>query len=382
MAGKNNNRYSLLFCGFMLLGAAAPLAAETAAGVGRREARQATFEARHELKVTLPEEAKRVRVWLTIPQDVPEQKATDFKVESPFPFRIERDATEGNKFLYIEAVDPKVKDFTVVNTFRLTRREVLNELDPKRTRPLSDAERKELARFLEPNRHVIIDERIRRLAAEIVGRERNPVRAARKIYDWIIDYADYWVKDPSGKKASPVGSTEYCLTTRTGNCTDFHSLWASIARAAGIPTRIIYGSFFKKELDGKDIDQSYHCWIEFYAPAIGWVPHDAALADLFADEIALTPENSVLVQRTTGSGYFGKDPRAVDYYFGNLDERRVTWSVGRDLTLSPKQEGEPVNAMAKAYVEIDGKMASEGTNWTRKLTYKEVKGAFARAASR
>jgi hypothetical protein len=63
----------------------------------------------------------------------------------------------------------------------------------------------------------------------------------------------------------------------------------------------------------------------------------------------------------------------VDYYFGNIDERRVTWSRGRDLTLSPKQDAGPVNALAKAYVEIDGKTAAEKDVWTRKLTFRETK---------
>ena len=47
----------------------------------------------------------------------------------------------------------------------------------------------------------------------------------------------------------------YCLENGTGNCTDFHSLYMSLSRAAGIPTRITYGSFFKGPLNGKDQDQ-------------------------------------------------------------------------------------------------------------------------------
>ncbi len=337
--------------------------------------KQATFDARHELKVTVPDGAKKVRVWFAIPQDVPQQKVSDFKVECPFPYRIEKDATEGNKFLYVEVSNPTVKEFALVTTFRITRNEVHCIVDPKKTCPLNDAERQRLARYLAPNQYVIIDDRIRQIAKEVVGDEKNPILAARKIYDWVLNYADYWVKDPANKKASPVGSTDYCLTTKTGNCTDFHSLWASMARAAGIPTRIVYGSFFKKELDGKDVDQSYHCWPEFYAPNVGWISHDVAVADLFADDIKLTPENTTLVQRTTAAGYFGKDLKTVDYYFGSLDERRVTWSVGRDLVLSPKQDAGPVNALPKAYVEIDGQVAKEGAtgNWVRKLTYTEVK---------
>ena len=197
--------------------------------------------------------------------------------------------------------------------------------------------------------------------------------AARKLYDWELKNIDYWVKDPPNKKASPVGSTEYCLSTGTGNCTDFHSLWTSLARASGIPTRIIYGSFFKAELDGQDADQSYHCWPEFFVPGLGWVPHDVAVADIFMGDFKSTPENDKPVRLTTADGYKGADLAKVEYYFGNIDERRVTWSRNRDLTLSPQQAGGPVNALPKAYVEVDGKIGAEKEVWTRKLTFKEKK---------
>ncbi len=334
-----------------------------------------TFDARHELKVMVPEGAKKVRVWFALPQEGAQQQVANLKIESPYPYRVEREATEGSKFLYVEANAPTTKEFTIVTTFRLTRKEILSNLQAAKAAPLSAAEKKKMARYLEPNTYVIIDDKVRRMASDIVGNEKNPLLAARKLYDYVLDYADYWVIDPANKKASPVGSTEYCLTTKTGNCTDFQSFWTSLARAAGIPTRIVYGSFFKKELDGKDVDQSYHCWTEFYVSHIGWISQDVAVADLFAQDIKLNDQNTTLVQRTTPAGYFGKDTKQVDYYFGNLDERRVTWSVGRDLQLTPRQDAGPVNSIPKAYIEIDGQVAKEGAtnNWVRKLTYVEVK---------
>jgi hypothetical protein len=59
----------------------------------------------------------------------------------------------------------------------------------------------------------------------------------------------------------------------------------------------------------------------------------------------------------------------VDYYFGNVDERRVVWSIGCDLMMQPPQESGPVNALAKAHVEIDGKPHAD---WTREFTYREI----------
>jgi len=342
------------------------------ASVANSAPRSATFDVRHELKVVVPDGAKRVRIWFAMPQDDPLQQVKDFKVQAPSQHRVTADA-QGNKAVFLELVEPQLKQFSVVQTFTLTRREQISGVDAKRAKPLSADQRKLFTPQLAANQHVIIDDRIRKLAAEIVGDEKNPVLAARKLYDWMLANIDYWVKDPKNKKASPVGSSEYCLTSRTGNCTDFHSLWTALARAAGIPTRMVYGSFFKKELDGQDADQSYHCWPEFYASGIGWVPHDVAVADIFVGDFQSNADNEKLVRLTTGDGYTGPDKSKVDYYLGNIDERRVTWSRGRDLTLSPQQDAGPVNALAKAYVEVDGKPAAEKEVWTRKLTFKEKK---------
>jgi transglutaminase-like putative cysteine protease len=378
-----NRRYVAALAGALLLVGVVSLSragesSSTRAAQGDSAMRQATFEVRHELKVMVPEGAQRVRVWFVLPQEDPipgdgtasAQKVSDLQIEAPYPYRVERDS-EGSKLLYLEATNPQEKELKVVETFVLTRNEVRMSVDPSKAKPLTEADRAKFAPYLAANKHVEIDDEIRKLAHEIVGDEPNPVLAARKLYDWVLHNVDYWVKDPKNKKASPVGSTTYCLTFRTGNCTDFESLWTSLARAKGIPSRIVYGSFFKPDLNGNDLDQSYHCWATFYAPGLGWVPHDVSVADMYVGEIVATPDNEVLMRRTTADGLFGADPAKVEYYFGNLDERRMVWSIGRDLTLSPKQDGEPVNAMAKAYVEVDGKMHPEGTGWVRKLTYRE-----------
>jgi transglutaminase-like putative cysteine protease len=346
------------------------LACTEASARAEGKPRKASFDVRQEFTLTAESGAKKLRAWLTMPQRDPNQTVSVFKIESPVPYRVVKDS-EGNQLVYIEVANPP-RELKVVERFRLTRREQRSGVDPAKTRPIGDAERKRYAKYLGPNTNVIIDQDIVALAAQITGGEKNPVLAARKLYDWTLENVDYWVKYPERFKASGIGSTSYCLANRTGNCTDFHSLWTSLARASGIPTQMVYGSFLKKELDGKDQDQSYHCWPEFYAPKIGWVPHDVAIADIFMGDFPTTKENDEKVRLTTGAGYNGADRAKVDYYFGNIDERRVTWSRGRDLTLSPKQDGGPVNALAKAYVEVDGVPVADGKGWTRKLTFTEV----------
>ncbi len=333
--------------------------------------RVAEFEVRHEILVTPAAGAKELRMWVVLPQEDALQSVSELKIETPLEHRTTTDS-EGNHILYLSGTGPFAESIPVVATFALDRKEQQTDPDPDATRPLEASERQKMSHYLASNRHVKIDDSTKALAAQIVGDEKNPVRAARKIYDWKLVNIDYWVNDPANKKASPVGSSEYCLTTRTGNCTDLHSLYASLTRSAGIPTRILYGSFLKKELDGQDVDQSYHCWIEFWAPEIGWIPLDVAVADIFDGPITITPDNETLVRRTTAAGYTGPDALLVDYYFGTIEERRVLWTVGRDLELEPRPAAGTVHALPKAYVEIDGQPVAEKAGWTRKLTYHEV----------
>ncbi|MBK8179173.1 MAG: transglutaminase domain-containing protein [Planctomycetes bacterium] len=329
------------------------------------------FTVKNQIVVDVPPGASNLRMWMALPQNDPHQQVSGLRIDCPYPNRISGDS-EGNRLLYIEADSPKEGKFTVATTFDLTRSEQRAEIKPQRTRPLNDEERARFAKELSGNANVVISQEVRDLAARTLAGETNPVLASQKLYDWTLKNIDYWVKSPADRKASAVGSSEYCLSSKTGNCTDFHSLYAALSRASGIPTRILYGSFLKQELDGQDVDQSYHCWIEFWAPELGWIPLDVAVADIFVGDFNVTEANAEMVRRTTAAGYSGPDPALVQYYFGNLEERRVLWSVGRDLELDPKPAAGAVNALPKAYVEIDGKPAAEKSAWTRKLTYRQL----------
>jgi hypothetical protein len=89
----------------------------------------------------------------------------------------------------------------------------------------------------------------------------------------------------------------------------------------------------------------YHCWAFFSPDGKAWVPVDISEAN--------------------------KDPNMKNYYFGNLTEDRVTFTTGRDLTLEPKQRGEPLNFLIYPYVEVDGKVHDQA-KIEFKFWYKDV----------
>lgn len=343
-----------------------------ASGSGSLDVR--TFDVSHDFDIPVPAGAEHVDAWFALPDDgEPLQEIREFEISVVSPkeaivtHREVRD-DRGNRFLYLQADGAAGAVLGVTTTFTVKRTEAVVSVDPAATRPLNDAERNIHASTLAMSTNIVATPEIRAAAEAAIGEEQNPILAHRRLYDWTLDHVQYWVKSPSHLKSSGVGSSTYTFEKCTGNCTDFHSLYTAAARSQGLPTRMVYGSFFKGPLDGVAKDQSYHCWIEFWAPRIGWVPLDVAVADLYLEDFTTDEANADLVSLTLADGYYGPDAAMVDYYFGNLDARRVTWHRGRDLNLQPTPAGGAINALPKCYVEIDGAVSKD---WTRTLTFEE-----------
>ena len=149
----------------------------------------------------------------------------------------------------------------------------------------------------------------------------------RQLYDAVNDHMKY---DKPAGEAWGRGDANWACDNGFGNCTDFHSLFIASCRELSIPARFEIGFPLPPERGDGEI-AGYHCWAGF-AVENKWVPVDISEAD--------------------------KDPSMADYYYGNLTENRITFSIGRDLTLIPAQAAGPVNYLVYPYVEVDGKPVS------------------------
>jgi transglutaminase-like putative cysteine protease len=259
------------------------------------------------------------RLWLPIPHDDDYQRITNLKIESPEPYRIATDEL-GNRILSIEST--KAPSITV--KFDCARKEHLRPVGSATgAAPLTAEER---TRWLAPDRLVPLDATIRKWAAEVVAaaHARTDLEMARAIYDHVVATVKY---DKTGKGWGR-GDIYYACDARRGNCTDFHAIFIGYARAMGIPARFSIGFPMPAER-GQGSIAGYHCWAEFYAKGIGWVPIDASEA--------------------------AKNPALREYFFGAHDENRVEFTRGRDLQLTPRQAGDPLNYFVYPYAEADGK---------------------------
>ena len=321
----------------------APRAVAQAPASAAPAASEATYRIHHTLTLKdLPAGTKKVRVWFWLPQEDESQKVLDFTVaQAPSGFRTEVDPATGSTYLYVEIDNPASATIPISTDFTLCRRVSSVTLDPQKARPMTDQHRAAFADDLRTDvPHMAVDAKMRALADRLCGSETNVVRQARLLYDYVVDNTQHYSKSATAPKSSNQGDAEYCLANGGGACTDLHSLFGVLARARGIPTRICFGSLLKAQNEGKETDPGYRCWVLFFVPGYGWTPADLAAANLA--------------------------PEKKDFYFGGLDDRRVLFSRGRDLTLAPKQDGPPVNLFIRAYVEVDG---APYTGFDRKLTF-------------
>jgi len=296
----------------------------------------------------IPNNARRVRIWMPRPVSDEKQTIAVKRLVGTIPLRETREPAFGNQILYGEADRPAAgtAEFTV--DYQVTRREYSKgglEKLVKAEQPATGTLPAPFARFLQADRLVPVQGKLKELADENTRGLEGAVEKAHALYDYVFHTVRY---DKTGTGWGR-GDSLWVCDSKHGNCTDFHSLFISLARADGIPARFEIGFPLPAAKEGTV--PGYHCWAEFFVNGPGWVPVDISEA--------------------------WKDPAKHDYFFGSLDDNRVQFSVGRDLVLQPKQEGPPLNYFIYPYVEIDGQPFE---NVEKEFAFHELAAGYSRMA--
>jgi len=287
----------------------------------------------------IPAGAKLVRVWVPVARSDEHQTVRLVSVKSPVQTSMGEESEYGNKILFAEIHNPvqSTADFTL--EYEVTRREYARgdfaQLERKDTKPGVVPESME--RYIAPDKLIPTDGKIKELAQQVTGQQQGTVAKAKAAYDYLFNTMRY---DKTGTGWGR-GDAVWACDAKHGNCTDFHSPFIGMMRADDIPARFDMGFPIPDNKDSGDIT-GYHCWAEFFARNIGWVPLDISEA--------------------------WKAKEKADYFFGTVDANRVQFSSGRDITLSPKQDGPPLNYFVYPYIEIDGKTHDE---MSRRFSFNE-----------
>lgn len=227
------------------------------------------------------------------------QKSINVEQVSPDPTAQGVDPVYGNGIYYWEMTDslkPGDSQQFVIR-FTYTASEISTQVDPAKVSPYNQDDPL-YKLYTRPERYIESDDpQIVDLANHIAAGETNPYILARKFYDYVIANAHYHVlgKGLLGAKA--------LLTSGEGECGDYSALFIALARARGIPARPVVGYW---AVSG--IDQT-HVWAEFYLEGLGWIPVDPTIG-----------QHSLKDQ---------------EYYFGNMDNKRVILNKGFNIQLNP-----------------------------------------------
>ena len=257
-----------------------------------------------------------VRVWLPMATSNHEQDVNLESVDLPASFQETKEKKFGNTVIYLEAKANEKGEVPLKVTYRVLRRE-LTKLNRE---PVAE---KEL--WLKPSTLVPNDEKLRKAVVKDEDAKGDAMDMAKSIYVGVFDRMKY--DKPSDNLGWGKGDSNFACEQCFGNCTDFHSLFMSAALNLDIPVRFEIGFPIPDE-KGKGEVGGYHCWAKFQSEG-KWIPVDISEAD--------------------------KHPELKDYYFGNLTQNRVTFSVGRDLEVEPAPAAGTLNYLAYPYAEVDGK---------------------------
>lgn len=323
-----------------------PMAFTASAGVKEREA-EITFK----VSLNAPSDAKNVRLWVPYPVSDKNQTVEDVKFNGNYTNAAAYKEKEyGNTALYAEWSGP-LNERVLTYSYKVKRKEVVMKDFPKPEPALSQEEFRE---YLKATSLGPVTGKVKETAEGITRGKRTVLEKSRAIYDWIVKNM---YRDPNIKGCG-LGEVERLIEALGGKCGDIHSVYVALARSVGVPAREVFGIRMPNGKEG-EMTKSQHCWAEFYLPGYGWVPVDPAdVRKAMLEKGCKEPEEI-------------KD--IVEYYFGAVDESRIAYGMGRDLTLNPPQKGGKLNYFMYPYAEADGKALDDmfGFNLGYTISFKE-----------
>jgi hypothetical protein len=317
--------------------AGALLAQPAAPPIAKAQGKTRTFEFTYGGAVKDLKPGQEAKVWLPVAVDSFEQKVTIQKKDLPAKGQIGKESQYGNTMLFFEAQANAQGEVPFQVTYQVTRHEVKTDMAANLVLKPKESDDK-ILRYLQPDAKVPITGK----PLDLIKDKKLPSEqfAAAKV---LYDVVNHHMKYSKEGKGWGQGDAVWACDSKFGNCSDFHSLFISMARGNKIPAKFEMG-FPIPTKRGEGPVGGYHCWAWFLPDGKGWIPVDISEAN--------------------------RNPELKEYYFGNLTEDRVQFTTGRDINLVPRQDGPALNFFIYPYVEVNG-ASYPAEKVTRSFAYRD-----------
>lgn len=205
-----------------------------------------------------------IRCWLLYPRERANQKDIRWIGSTPEEHRIApNEALQRTVYLEQPAVAGQPARFGI--QYEVTTWAQCEPVDPAKVQPYDPSS--DLFREFTAERppHLTFTPRMKALAREIVGDEKNPYLKAKKIFKWINDQIQYTT---AVEYSTIPDLTGYVESKRRGDCGVQGLLFTVLCRIEGIPAKWQSGWSLLPWRPGM------HDWAEFYIEPYGWLPAD------------------------------------------------------------------------------------------------------------
>ncbi len=291
---------------------------------------QEVFKFHYKVSIdSLPNNANKVSLLIPTPTSGIHQTIQELSVKTEHDYEWLKTKRFRNKYLRLRFTQ-KSKIPHSLNLTLSGKAERFSVTNPKDYRKSGESTQA----FLRPDSLIPLAKPIEKEVKKALSKSDPKTPKPRAFYDHLLTTMTY---DKSGEGWGR-GDAIYACNAKTGNCTDFHSLFMGMCRSEGIPARFHIG--FPLDADQKSgLVKGYHCWAEFFDPEQGWVPVDISKA--------------------------WKNKEKADFYYGGLDPYRLTITSGRDLKVSigPKQQRK-LNYFVYPKVYVNRKQVDLGVSTT------------------
>jgi len=300
---------------------------------------------------TVPD-GETVRAWIPIPRKYPFQN--NFKLLSTsFPPKAINPEDSPIRAIYFEQPAKKDQATEFKIEYEFTMYGIHFDLKPDTIQPYK-ADDAAVKQFTREGPHVAFTPEIKALSAKIVGSETNPMLKAKKIYAWISDNLQY---SYATEYSTITNISDYCRSHGYGDCGQQGLLFITLCRYNSVPAR------WQSGWDLFPGSTSNHDWAEIYLAPYGWVPVDQYMGNNAMRYIrSLTPAQKLQIR---------------DFYFGGLEQYRMTANSDHSIPLDPPKQWPRSDDVdfQRGEVEYAGKNLYFG-EFSYSLFYKEMDSAL------